>query len=133
MIAIALSVASVLGGVLCAEARGMLDMPDGLREVAAIAQVAQNIAHRDGRSLVSVLRTPGQWARPTCPAGAARRFVAVARRFLAGSLVVPRWAHKAVAFCTVRASKRVGARWRRLGFVPLGGTHTIHVFWRYAR
>ena len=133
MIAIALSVASALGGVLCAEARGMLDMPDGLREVAAIAQVAQNTAHRDARSMQSVVRTPGQWARPTCPAGAARRFEAVARRFLAGSLAVPRWARHAVAFCTVRASRRVGARWRRLGFVPINGTRTIHVFWRHTR
>ena len=130
MLGLALSVASVLGGVLCAEARGMLDHPGGLREVAAIAQVAMNRARRDHRDLVAELRRPGQWARPTCPDGEAMRFELVARRFLASQVMAPRWARRAVAFATLRASRRVSGAWRRLGYRPINGTRTVHVFWR---
>lgn len=133
MLGLALSVASVLGGVLCAEARGLLDRPGGQREVLAIAQVAQNRARRDGRALVAELRRPGQWAAPTCPAVEARRFERVARRFLAGKVKAPRWSRRAVAFATPAASRRVSAGWRRLGYRPIKRTGTVHVFWRTIR
>jgi len=125
--------AALLGGVLCSEARGLIDRPGGRREILAIAQVAMNRARRDRRPLDVELRRPGQWAAPACPAGEARRFERLAGRFLAGKVKAPRWSRRAVAFAAPAASRRVAGAWRRLGYRPINGTGTVHVFWRATR
>jgi hypothetical protein len=120
--------AALLGGVLCGEARGLIDRPGGQREILALAETARARARDAGHSLAVELR--GAWARPTCPAREARRFEALARRFLKGKIRGPKWSRTALAFCTEGAARRVGARWRARGFERIRGTGTVHVFWR---
>lgn len=128
MILAALSTAALLGGVVCAEARGL-----PRREQLAVAQVALNLARAERTTLARVLRAPGRWASPdACPRALRPRFAALARAFLAGRLHAPRWARKALAFVAPRALAKVRARWRARGFRPLVGTGTVHTFWQRA-
>lgn len=119
---------AVLGDVLCAEGRGMLETRRGRVEVLALAETARKRA-RDGRR--SILRevSTAQWAHG-CPAGARRPFVKLAGHFLAGKVRGPKWARRAVAFVAPRALGKVNKVWRARGLVPIRGTRTVHVFWR---
>lgn len=117
--------AAALGDVLCAEARGLPE-----REQLAIAQVARNRARAARTSIRVELARPGQWAKG-CPARLHRPLAALAARFIAGMVRAPRWAGQAVAFATPKASRRVEKTWRARGLVPMRGTRTVHVFWRW--
>jgi hypothetical protein len=118
--------ARVLGGVVCAEARGL-----SLHEQLAVAQVAVNRARAERKPLRVILSRSGQWAGPGgCPKVDRRRFTVLARRFLAGRLKPPRWALRAQAFVAPRALARVAPAWKRRGYQPIAGTRTTHTFWR---
>lgn len=131
------SKAWALALMLCGETRGLEDLRGHRRadiERAVIVQVAMSRAHDAGTTIEHELALKGQWAKgDRCGASRLRRYAELAGRVLRGRVTLPAWARRARLFAAPTAARRVTRGWRRIGFVPVRRTHTLHVFFEPVR